>query len=37
MSIKNKGIIKFLTGLIIGIGIGLAIDNLELELQLELL
>ncbi len=28
MSKKNKGIIKFFTGLIIGIGIGLAIDNL---------
>ena len=27
MSKKNKGIIKFFTGLIIGIGIGLAIDN----------
>ncbi len=28
MSKKNKGIIKFFAGLIIGIGIGLAIDNL---------
>jgi len=28
MSKKNKGILKFLAGLIIGIGIGLAIDNI---------
>ena len=28
MSKKNKGILKFLASLIIGIGIGLAIDNI---------
>ena len=28
MSKKNKGILKFFAGLIIGIGIGLSIDNI---------
>ena len=28
MSKKNKGILKFFAGLIVGIGIGLAIDNI---------